>query len=248
MRSTASAVAFAAFVIANISVGISAAAAECGADALGTSRTLTLKREYGAWGANQHAPLPLQKGEVVLTFDDGPRPETTPLVLKALADQCVKATFFMVGNSIAQFPDLARRVVREGHSAGMHSYTHPDMSTLTPANQLADLKATQDAYQAAFGTAAPAYRFPMLVETPTLMAALKSQNVAVFSMDAGIGDWEANVTTEVLKTRLLENLKSSGGGIILMHDAYEPPAQAMPVLLKLLKEKGYKVVHLEWEP
>ena len=67
-------------------------------------------------------------------------------------------------------------------------------------------------------------------------------------VDVGIGDWEANVTTEVLKTRLLENLKSSGGGIILMHDAYDPPAQAMPVLLKLLKENGYKVVHLEWEP
>jgi peptidoglycan/xylan/chitin deacetylase (PgdA/CDA1 family) len=244
---TTSAVTFAALVIANMSLGVPEAAAGCGANALGTSRTLTLKREGSAWGTAQHAPLPLNKGEVVLTFDDGPRPETTPLVLKALSDQCVKATFFMVGDAIAHFPDLARRVAGEGHSTGMHSYTHPDLRTLTPADQLADLKKTQDVYQATFGTAAPAYRFPMLAETPTLMASLKAQNVAVFSIDAGNGDWEANVTTGLLAARLLENLKATGGGIILMHDAYGPPAKAMPILLKVLKENGYKVVHLEWE-
>ena len=162
------AVTFAAVVIANIAFGIPAAAAGCGADTLGTTRTLTLKREYGAWGTKQHLPLPLNKGEVVLTFDDGPRPETTPLVLKALADQCVKATFFMVGNNIAQFPDLARRVAREGHSTGMHSYAHPDLRTLTQADQLADLKKTQDVYQATSGMAAPATSSAMAgwVSTP----------------------------------------------------------------------------------
>ncbi len=248
MRPTsASAITLAAPVIANIAFGIPAASARCGADALGTTRTLTLKREYGAWGKAQHDPLPLEKGEVVLTFDDGPRPETTPLVLKALADQCVKATFFMVGNNIAQFPDLARRVKREGHSTGMHSYTHPFLRTLTPTDQLADLKKTQDIYQATFGIVAPAYRFPFLEETPTLMAALRADKVAVFSVDIGIGDWEEKVTTGILAARLLENLKASGGGIILLHDAYAPLAKALPILLKLLKQNGYKVVHLEWE-
>ncbi|MCS0657150.1 polysaccharide deacetylase family protein [Massilia terrae] len=223
-----------------------AASAGCGADALGTSRTLTLKRAYGAWGKVQHDPLPLNKGEVVLTFDDGPRPETTPRVLQALAAQCVKATFFMVGDNIARFPDLARRVAGEGHSTGMHSYRHTHPGTLTPDQQLADLKQTQDVYRAAFGAAAPAYRFPFLEETPTLMAALKAEKLAVMSVDLGIGDWEADVTTGTLAARLLESLQATGGGIILMHDAYGPPADALPVLLKLLKQNGYKVVHLEW--
>lgn len=237
-----------ASAMAAIVFGMSSGMAACPAGVLGTSRTLTLKREYGAWGAKQHARLPLGEGEVVLTFDDGPRPETTPLVLEALAGQCVKATFFMVGSAIARNPDLARRVVREGHSAAMHSYVHPALRTLTPADQLADLKQTQDVYRTTFGTAAPAYRFPMLEETPTLMSALQAQNVAVFSMDAANDDWQANVTTGLLAARLLQSLKASGGGIILMHDAYGPPAQALPVLLTLLKTNGYKVVHLEWEP
>ncbi len=240
-------IAASALAVAALFSGAGSAQAECGPDALGTSRTLTLKREFGAWGTNQHGPLPLSKGEVVLTFDDGPNPDTTPRVLDVLAGQCVKATFFMIGGAVARHPDLARRVVREGHTVAMHSHTHPNLANLPPAEQLADLKKIQDVWQATFGAAAPAYRFPMLVETPTMMSALESGKVAVFSTDVGIGDWEANVTTDVLAKRLVDNLKSTGGGIVLMHDAYKPLADALPLLLKLLKENGYKVVRLQWE-
>jgi len=100
------------------------ARADCAADTLGTSRTLTLKREGAAYGVPQHAALPLAAGEVVITFDDGPRPESTPGVLAALRQQCVRATFFMVGESLARNPALARKVRAEGHSSGLHGYTH----------------------------------------------------------------------------------------------------------------------------
>src|SRR5262249_39488196 len=96
------------------------AAAECGPTALGTSRTLTLPREAAAYGRAQYAALPLEPGEVVLSFDDGPRPESTPRVLQALAEQCVKATFFMNGEPMLQSPALARQVLAQGHSVGMH--------------------------------------------------------------------------------------------------------------------------------
>jgi peptidoglycan/xylan/chitin deacetylase (PgdA/CDA1 family) len=222
-------------------------AADCGPDTLGTARTITLKRESALYGANQHAPLPLQKGEVVLTFDDGPIPETTPLVLKALADQCAKATFFMVGENLAKAPELGRRVASEGHSTGIHSNTHPHLATLGAAEQLADLKQAQASYQAAFGSAAPAYRFPFLEETPTMLAALKEANITVASIDLGINDWLPDDTNEILAARLVKSLDASGGGIILMHDANPPTAKAIPTLLKVLKSKGYRVVHVEWE-
>jgi peptidoglycan/xylan/chitin deacetylase (PgdA/CDA1 family) len=80
-----------------------------------------------------------------------------------------------------------------------------------------------------------------------MMSALKEKQVAVFSVDLGIGDWEDNMTTGMLLARLLENLKATGGGIILMHDAFMPPAKAMPIFLRALKANGYKVVHVEWE-
>jgi peptidoglycan/xylan/chitin deacetylase (PgdA/CDA1 family) len=137
-----------------------ATAANCGPDKLNTSRTITLKREGAAYGTNQHAALPLAKGEVVLTFDDGPSLENTPAVLKALSDQCAKATFFMIGQNIVQQTELARRVVREGHSTGIHSDTHPHLASLTVEQQLEDLKRSRAAYKTAFGAETPAYRFP----------------------------------------------------------------------------------------
>jgi peptidoglycan/xylan/chitin deacetylase (PgdA/CDA1 family) len=227
--------------------GTTARAADCGADKLGTVRTITLPREGALYGTNQHGPLPLKKGEVVLTFDDGPAPATTPQVLDALSAQCAKATFFMQGDKLRQSPELARRVVAEGHSAGMHSDTHPHLSQMSPAEQLEDLRRNQAAYRAAFGVDAPAYRFPFLEQTPTMLAALKADGVTVMSIDLGINDWLPEDTTDILAARLTASLAKAGGGIILMHDANGPTAKALPTLLKLLKDQHYQVVHLEWE-
>lgn len=224
-----------------------AGAAECGPDKLNTERTILLKREGAAYGTNQHAPLPLQAGEVVLTFDDGPAPELTPLVLKALADQCAKATFFMEGRNLRQSPDLARQAIREGHSAGIHSDTHPHLASLTPEQQLEDLRLARAAYKNVFGVDTPAYRFPFLEETPLLLDTLKQANITVASIDMGINDWIPEDTTDILAQRLTASLDKAGRGIILMHDANGPTAKAIPTLLQVLKDKGYKVVHLEWE-
>lgn len=223
------------------------ATAACGPEQLNTERTILLKREGAAYGALQHTALALEKGEVVLTFDDGPSPENTPLVLKALADQCAKATFFLEGQNLRQSPDLARRTVREGHSAGIHSDTHPHLPTLTAEQQLEDFARARAAYKAVFGVETPAYRFPFLEETPTMLDALKQANITVASIDMGINDWIPEDTTEILAQRLTASLDKAGRGIILMHDANGPTAKALPTLLKVLKDKGYKVVHLEWE-
>ena len=222
------------------------AAADCGPGVLGTARTIVLKREFAAYGKAQHQALPLKPGEVVLTFDDGPRLDTTPRVLDALASECVRATFFMVGNALTQHPDLARKVAAAGHSTGLHSHTHPHMASLSAAEQLDDLKKAEAAYVATFGVSTPAYRFPFLEETPTLMAALQAKQITVASVDLGIDDWLGE-KPEVLAARLAERLRANGGGIILMHDVNENMAQGMPLLLKVLKDGGYRVVHVEWE-
>jgi len=237
----------AVFGMALVATTASAAAADCGPGVLGTSRVLMLSREGAAYGRAQHAPLPLEAGEVVLSFDDGPRPETTPLVLQALERQCAKATFFMNGEPLLRSPDLARRVRDEGHTVAMHGFRHLAFGNLPEAEQLADLQAMQKAHLEVFGTPAPAYRFPFLAETPTLLAALKSQAVTVMSVDLGIEDWLPDQGPALLTERLLQRLAENGGrGLVLMHDAESQTAAALPLMLQALKDRGYRIVHLQW--
>lgn len=223
------------------------AATACPADSLGTSRTLTLKREFAAYGKAQHGPLPLQKGEVVLTFDDGPLPGLVDRVLEALSAQCVKATFFMTGANLAEHPGLGQRVAHAGHTAALHSFAHPSLRSMPPAEQLADLEKGIQAFAKVFGAPPPAYRFPYLEETQPVLAALKEKHVTVASVDLGIDDYLPNdMRTAALVDRLVARLGQTGGGIILMHDANLPTVEALPDLLKAIKQHGYKVVHLRW--
>ncbi len=226
----------------------SPALADCGPDVLGTSRTLRLPREAAGYGLTQHKALPLQPGEVVLTFDDGPAPATTPQVLKVLKEQCVLATFFMNGVPLLRAPDLALSVRAEGHSVGMHGNTHAHAPQESVAEQMADLKAMDAAYRKVFGASPASYRFPFLEETPEMLAELAARRVTVMSVDLAIDDWVADQSPQMLTERLLARLKQAGGGIILMHDIQQQTTDALPMLLQALKAHGYRVVHLEWQP
>ncbi|MGW8392651.1 polysaccharide deacetylase family protein [Pseudoduganella sp. HUAS MS19] len=224
------------------------AACACPQEALGTSRVLTLKREYAAYGTVQHGPLPLKKGEVVLTFDDGPAPDTLDRVLQALEAQCAKATFFMTGANLARYPELGQRVAQAGHTPALHSFAHPQLKSMTEAAQLADLERGILAYAGVFGHAPPAYRFPFLEETPAILASLKERKITVASVDLGIDDYHPNdMRSSALVGRLVQRLHATGGGIVLMHDANGATAEALPALLAAIRDNGYKVVHLRWE-
>ena len=213
---------------------------------LGTSGVLTLPRAAAAYGRMQYPGLPLQPREVVITFDDGPRPESTPRVLAALAEQGVRATFFMIGEAIQRHPELARQVRDAGHSVALHSMAHPQLPQLPDAAQWADLKAAQEAFERAFGVPAAAYRFPFLAETPSTRTALAAQRITVLSADAAADDWLPDQTPQMLADRLLQRLDAAGGGIVLLHDAQDQTADALPLILKRLKAQGWRVVHLQW--
>src|SRR6478672_1101350 len=114
--------------------GIAASeAADCPRqDALGTSRVLSVDAKTTPRVGLKSFPqtLPLADHEVVLTFDDGPRPPMTSKVLAALAQECVRATFFLVGRSATEYPDLVKRIAREGHTIGHHTWSHPYMARI----------------------------------------------------------------------------------------------------------------------
>lgn len=223
-------------------MGMSAQAA-CDAPA----RELRLPRAAAAYGTLQHAPLPLEPGEVVLSFDDGPRPGSTPEVLKVLAAHCAPAVFFMNGEPLREHPAIARAVRDAGHSIGMHGFRHDNFSQLPEAAQLADLQAMQQAYREVLGSEAAAYRFPFLAESAPLRQALQAQRITLMSVDAGAEDWLPAQTPRMLTDKLMSQLRPKGRGILLLHDAQDQTAQALPLILDTLRDAGYRLVRLRWD-
>ena len=139
------------------------AAEDCPPGALGTARTLALDPAKSPPVGRQHFPqtLPLADREVVLTFDDGPWPTTTPRVLDTLRQNCVLATFFLIGRNAAAQPALARRELAEGHTVAHHSFAHPLLNKMAPAAAEAEADRGFAAVDTAlYGTAAGAPSAP----------------------------------------------------------------------------------------
>src|SRR3954453_6831293 len=152
-----------------------AAATECPRkDALGTSRVLAVDAATSPRVGLRSFPqtLPLADHEVVLTFDDGPWPGTTPKVLAALAHECVLATFFVIGKPASEHPELLRRIAAEGHTVGHHTWTHRNLKYMKPDAAEGEIdKGIAAVEQALYGAAAttpstPFFRFPFFEMTP----------------------------------------------------------------------------------
>jgi peptidoglycan/xylan/chitin deacetylase (PgdA/CDA1 family) len=161
----------ASFLLSSFAIGAPAMASECNgkADALGVSRVIAVDPlEHNRVGTMQYPEtLPLADHEVVLTFDDGPSPRYTDRILAALANECVKATFFMVGEMAKTFPEEARKVRAEGHTVGTHSFQHPfTFGRMSEAKADAEIDRGIQAVAAALGSSnemAPFFRVPGLL-------------------------------------------------------------------------------------
>jgi peptidoglycan-N-acetylglucosamine deacetylase len=215
-------------------------------DALGVSRIIKIDATGGPWFGAPHGDADLlSRGEVVLTFDDGPSPKTTRPILAALAAQCTKATFFMVGEMAAEYPDVVREVVAQGHTVGTHTWSHLNLARLGPDAMKQQIEAAINAVEKSAGTnIAPFFRYPYLSDSPATVAYLKSRNIAQFAIDIDSFDWRTRNAQSVLH-RLMANLGQQGRGIILMHDIHASTAAALPQFLTELKAKGYRIVHLQ---
>lgn len=230
-----------------------AAAADCAGNpnALGTERVLAVDPAQNPAVGRKHFPqtLPLQPKEIVLTFDDGPLPETTERVLAALKAECVRATFFMLGRNAAAYPALARRVLADGHTVAHHTYRHPLLNQMSVERAEAEIAHGIAAVETAAhgGSSAtprtPFFRFPGFASSPALLASLKARDIAVFGADLWSSDWN-RMTPEFQRAQLLQRLAATGGGIVLMHDTQQHTSRMLPELLRELKRRGYRIVHI----
>ncbi len=224
-------------------------AAKCdNPNALGVARTVEIDTTGGPGFGFEHFKQHdfLRANEVLLTFDDGPWPVNTPAVLKALADHCTKATFFIVGKHATYHPEILKQVYDAGHTVGSHTWSHQNLNrkTLTPEQAKAEIEKGISAVSMSLGTpAAPFFRFPALQHPPELVTYLGERNVAMFSTDLDSFDFKARKPDQVINT-IMSKLKKFGKGIVLMHDFQHVTAEALPELLNQLKANGYKVVHM----
>jgi peptidoglycan-N-acetylglucosamine deacetylase len=226
-----------------------AGAGECPAGALGVSRTLVVDpHEHVRLGSFQYnESLPLMDREVVLTFDDGPLPPYTNRILDTLASECVKATFFMVGRMVQGYPAVVRHVYNEGHTIANHSQTHPftfHKMSVEQASQ--EIEGGFASLRSALGdpkAVAPFFRFPGLLRQDSIERYLAAHNYMAWSVDFAADDW-THISSQEVARRAINRVVTRGKGILLLHDIQPATALALPEILKELKSRGFKIVHV----
>ena len=220
-------------------------------DALGTPRTLEVDAATLPRVGRKHFPvtLPLKPREVVLTFDDGPEPATTPRVLDALKRECVLASFFLLGRSAQAHPELAQRERAEGHTVAHHTFSHPLLGRMSAAAAQREIErgftAVDTAIYGSFAGApkTPFFRFPGFASSPALLDWLQARGVVVFGADLWASDWIAMPPEQELRL-VLRRIEANQGGIVLFHDTKRQTAAMLPALLRALKSRGFAVVHV----
>ena len=206
----------------------------------------------GAYGrVNGHPMLPLQPGEVVLTFDDGPHPRRTPLVLAALERYCAPATFFVVGRAAAAQPGLLGQIVAQGHTVGNHTHSHPILTTVAHARVEQELAQADVVVRRTLRRATgdeqallPIFRFPGLGENAAVRAIVAARGLRAISVDV-VSDDTLPISSDEVARRVIRRLEAHGRGVILFHDTHVKTAQALPTILEHLAANGYRVVALQ---
>jgi peptidoglycan/xylan/chitin deacetylase (PgdA/CDA1 family) len=187
---------------------------------------------------------PRNRRRVALTFDDGPDPEVTPAVLDALAQRGGRATFFSIGRALEEHPELARRLVAEGHELGNHSWRHSRWQNLFGADGHArEIERGEQAIAAVTGSRVrPLYRPPIGLKSPQLARVVDRGQLTLVSWSLHSHDTRSTDPERVAQ-HVLEKIQP--GDIVLMHDGHDRPgrhrplcAQAVPPILEGLHEKG----------
>src|SRR5215470_16922302 len=218
-------------------------------DALGTSRTLVVDaKEHPLIGSMQYREtLPLNDGEVVLTFDDGPLPKYSYQILEILAAQCVKATFFLVGNQAKANPEGVRKLRDAGHTVATHTQSHPyAMSRLSMDRAMAEIDGGIALVTAALGEGAvisPFFRIPGLSRNDGIEQYAREKGLQVWSTDFLADDWRS-VSSKRVHDLAMQRLAAKGKGILLLHDIQPRTVAALPKILQDLKAGGYRIVHV----
>ena len=189
------------------------------------------KRDTTVFRLNTH-----DKKYVALTFDDGPNKTVTPRILETLKKHDVKATFFMLGSSVEEAPELAKAVLKEGHEIGNHSYGHENLSKMTGVEAEANINKANQLIKDATGHEPLTIRPPYGARNAELEQ-LSAQPMILWGVDTL--DWKTRNAASTLK-EVQQHVYP--GAIVLMHDIHPTTADALDAVLTYLQQQGYTCV------
>ncbi|WP_425313129.1 polysaccharide deacetylase family protein [Paenibacillus mangrovi] len=202
-------------------------------------------REYYEQRGDVIWEIPNKEKVIALTFDDGPDPDETTYILDLLKQYDAKATFFVVGKQVDKNPDLARRVVAEGHELGNHTYDHAYFNRRSSVESISSqLNRTQDAIFKATGKKSYLFRPPGGYYSDRMIDTCKKEGylVVMWSWHQDTWDWNRPGVGKIVK-KVLGNARN--GDIVLMHDHVEGKSQTIDALKEILpelKKRGYRFV------
>jgi len=187
---------------------------------------------------------------VALTFDDGPHPQGTPVVLEVLREAGATATFFLAGEQVLRRPALAAEIVAAGHRVELHCHRHRNLLRLTVREFLEDAERARAAIEEASGQAIADYRPPYGIFSGATLRAVRRQGWRPVLWSRWGKDWRRNATAESIARRSSAGIRA--GDIVLLHDAdyysargsWVRTAAALPFILEELESRGLKTVSL----
>lgn len=177
---------------------------------------------------------------IAMTFDDGPSEKLTPRLLNLLATHHIKATFFVIGQNVAEHPEIVQRAAREGHEIANHSWSHPNLGKMSDEGVRRELQKTDDAIKSAIGTR------PTLLRPPYGSISSRQKKwihdefgYQIVLWDVDPLDWK-RPGPAVVCNRIVKETR--GGSIVLSHDIHPGTIEAMPSTFDQLEAKGFKFV------
>ncbi len=198
--------------------------------------------------------------EVALSFDDGPDPKWTPKILDILRDKGVKGTFFSIGSVAAEFVGIMKREMREGHEIGNHTWTHPDISEISPRQLDLEVKVTERLYASKLGIQPLYFRPPYDIDAEpdtddqaAPVEQIQKDGFTIIGNKLDTNDWNENPhkTPDEINEAILKQLEimktkpQFRGSIVLLHDGggdRSATVAALPVLIDSLRARGYTIV------
>lgn len=174
---------------------------------------------------------------IALTFDDGPNPEYTQEVLAVLDKHQVKGTFFLMGQYVESYPEIAQEIVEKGHLIGNHSYDHPNYELLSDEEVLEDFGKTQDIIEQATQIQPQLYRTPYGGGGARVVRLLEGSTSVIWNLDSE--DWQSR-DSETIFNKVMSEIQPKT--LLLMHDSHDATAPALELIIPALKEEGYSFV------